>query len=65
MKKPRVLLLLLLSTVSFFVAAAQPAKLPNGTIVESQPCATAAASALNYIGQSNNKKGDDKECEYY
>ena len=63
MKKTRVLLLLLLSTVDGFVAQAQTAKLPDGTIVESQPCATAPKRTYEQYREDVKKRSEEEVAE--
>ena len=63
MKKTRVLLLLLLSTVCSFVAAAQTAKLANGTIIESLPCPTAPKRTYEQYREDTKKRSEEEVAE--
>jgi hypothetical protein len=63
MKKARILLLLLLSTVSCFVATAQTTKKPDGTIVESQPCTTASRRTYEQYREDTKKRSEEEVAE--
>lgn len=63
MKKTRVLLLLLLSTVGSLVGGAQTAQQPDGTIVESQSCPSAARRTYEQYREEVKKRSEEEVAE--